>query len=309
MATDPYELLGVDKAASAEDIRKAYRNVAKKFHPDLNPGDKNAEAKFKEVAAAYDILGDAEKRARFDRGEIDATGAERPRQRYYREYAQTDGPDNPYASDAGFADFTEHPDFGNAQDIFSEIFRRESMARRRRPGADVQYRLPVSFLDAVNGATRTVRMADGTSLDVTIPPGVDTGKILRLRGKGMPSPGEGPPGDALIEIEVMPHPWFRRDGDNIALDLPVTLAEAVLGGKIRVPTPTGAVNMTIPKGSNAGKVLRLRGKGVPRAGGERGDAYVTLKIMLPDEPGPELEEFLARWSGEHPYNPRKAMES
>jgi DnaJ-class molecular chaperone len=309
VATDPYEVLGVEKTASAEDIQKAYRRLAKKLHPDLNPGDKNAEEKFKEVSAAYDLLGDAEKRARYDRGEIDASGAERPRQRYYREYAQADGAENPYASDAGFADFAEHPDFANAQDIFSELFRQERAARRRRPGADVRYRLPISFLDAVNGAVRTVRIADGTSLDVTIPPGVETGQVLRLRGKGMPSPGEGPPGDALVEIEVQPHAFYRRDGDNISLDLPITLGEALLGGKIRVPTPSGAVNMTIPKGSNSGKTLRLKGKGVQRRDGSRGDAYVTLKVMLPEQPDTELEEFLARWSADHPYDPRKGMES
>lgn len=308
MATDPYALLGVEKTASAHEIQKAYRRLAKKLHPDLNPGDKTAEEKFKDVSAAYDILGDAEKRGRFDRGEIDATGAERPRQRYYRDYAQTAGAENPYASDAGFADFAEHADFENAQDIFSEIFRREGMARRQRRGADVRYHLAVDFMDAVNGANRTVKLADGTSLDVTIPPGVETGQLLRLRGKGMRSPGEGQPGDALIEIEVHPHAYFRRDGDNISLDLPITVGEAIIGAKIRVPTPGGPVNMTIPKGSNSGKTLRLRGKGIPRGANERGDVYVTLKIMLPDQPDSELENFISRWSTDHPYDPRKAME-
>lgn len=302
---DPYEVLGVDKHASAEDIQKAYRGLAKKLHPDLNPGDKDAESRFKEVTAAYDIVGDAEKRSRFDRGEIDASGAERPRQRYYREYAGADGgASNPYASDAGFADFGEDSE---ASDILSELFRR-AQARPRR-GQDVRYRLAVDFLDAVNGAKPTLTLGDGTTIDLTVPPGLRDGQVLRLRGKGLVGSQGGEPGDALIEIEVRPHPTFTRKGDDIHLDLPITLPEAVLGGKVRAPTPTGPVTLTIPKGANTGRVLRLKGKGAGRPGGGRGDEYVTLKVVLPTEPDDELREFVARWGPEHPYNPRQSMET
>jgi len=298
LAADPYTVLGVKKDASQHDIQKAYRRLAKKLHPDLNPGNKQAEEQFKEVSAAYDLLGDAEKRARFDRGEIDASGTERPQQRYYRDFAE--GGTHPYASDAGFADFA------GADDIFSQIFRREGRANVRMRGSDVHYRLELDFLDAVNGGKRQITLPDGSVLDVNIPAGTRDGQVLRLRGKGSPGIGGGPPGDALVEIEVRPHRVFTRKGDDIHVDLPISLSEAVLGGKVKVPTPSGAVTMTVPKWANTGTVLRLKGKGAPRPDGSRGDEFVTLKLMLPEKPDPELEKFVAQWRGA--YSPRQAME-
>jgi DnaJ-class molecular chaperone len=301
LAADPYKTLGVKKDASQADIQKAYRKLAKKLHPDLNPGNKKAEEQFKEMTAAYDLLGDAEKRARFDRGEIDAAGQERPRQRYYRDFAEDTG-SNPYSSSAGFSDF------GDAEDIFS-IFGREGRANFRMRGQDVQYRLPLDFIDAVNGAKRQLTLPDGSVLDVTIPPGTRDGQILRLRGKGRPGIGGGPSGDALIEVEVRPHPIFTRKGDDIHVELPISLKEAVLGGKITVPTPSGSVAMTVPKWSNTGTVLRLKGKGAPRPDGSRGDEYVTLKVTLPEKPDPELETFVSRWRSAKAQSPRQTMEA
>ena len=298
MAADPYSILGVEKGASQDEIQKAYRRLAKKLHPDLNPGNKRAEDQFKEVSAAYDLLGDPDKRARFDRGEIDATGAERPQQRFYRDFADSG---SPYASDAGFADFA------GSEDILSEIFGRSGRTTMRMRGADVHYRLDLDFLDAINGGKRQITLPDGSVLDVSIPPGTRDGQILRLRGKGRPGVGGGPPGDALIEIEVRAHRFFTRKGDDIHVDLPVSLSEAVLGGKVKVPTPSGAVTMTVPKWANTGSVLRLKGKGVPRVDGSRGDELVTLKVVLPEKPDPELEKFVAEWRGA--YSPRQAMET
>jgi DnaJ-class molecular chaperone len=305
LSTDPYTVLGVKKDASAEEIQKVYRRLAKKLHPDLNPGNTQAEEKFKAVTAAYDLLGDPAKRTRYDRGEIDEQGTERPRQRFYRDFAEGAGGAHPYASDAGFADF-------GADDMLSEIFGRTGRgghANLRMRGQDNHYRMEVDFLDAVNGAQRQITLPDGAELKVTIPPGTADGQILRLRGKGGPGIGGGPPGDALIEIAVKPHRIFTRKGDDIHVELPISLAEAVHGGKIQVPTPTGVVAMIVPKWANTGTVLRLKGKGVPRAGGARGDEYVTLKVMLPEKPDPELEKFVAHWSAGKAHNPRQAMEA
>ena len=298
MAADPYTVLGVKKDASESEIRKAYRRLAKKLHPDLNPGNKEAEEQFKEVTAAYDLLGDPEKRARFDRGEIDASGAERPTHRFYRDFAEGE---SPYANDSGFADFATD------EDIVSQIFGRARRAEMRMRGADVHYHLALDFLDAVNGAEQQITLPDGSLLDVKIPAGTREGQILRLRGKGRPGIGDAPPGDALIEIEVRPHRIFTRKGDDIHIDLPISLTEAVLGAEVRVPTPTGAVMMRVPKWANTGTVLRLRGKGVPRVNGSKGDELVTLKVLLPEKPDPELEEFVTHWRGT--YSPRQAMEA
>jgi DnaJ-class molecular chaperone len=287
LAADPYETLGVKKDASAEDIQKSYRALAKKLHPDLNPGNKKAEERFKEVAAAYDLLSDPEKRARFDRGEIDASGAERPRQHFYRDFADGGG-SHPYTSDSGYADFAE------AGDIFAEIFGRQGRGNFRMRGPDAHYRLEVDFLDAINGARRQITLPEGEALEVAIPPGTRDGQTLRLRGKGRPGIGGGATGDALIEITVRPHPLFSRKGDDIHLELSIPLDQAVLGGRVTVPTPSGPVTMTVPKWSNSGTVLRLKGKGAPHHGGH-GDEYVTLKVMLPDKPDGELEKLIAQW--------------
>jgi len=303
LSGDPYEILGVKKDASPSDLQKAYRRLAKKLHPDLNPGNKRAEAQFKEVSSAYDLLNDPEKRARFDRGEIDASGAERPQHHYYRDFA--DAGAGSYANDAGFADF------GDIDEILSGMFGRgrEGRGTSRRRGQDVQYHLDLDFLDAINGAKRHLTLPDGAQLDVSIPSGTRDGQVLRLRGKGRPGVGGGPAGDALIEVSVRPHPFFTRKGDDIHVEVPISLREAVLGGKIEVPTPSGPVAMRIPKWSNTGAVLRLKGKGVPRPDGTRGDEYVTLKVMLPQRPDPELEKFVAQWRSTDADRPRQTMDA
>jgi DnaJ-class molecular chaperone len=303
---DLYETLGVAKTATEKDIRSAYRKLAKASHPDLHPGDKAAEQRFKEISAAYAILGDAEKRKRYDAGEIDETGAERqPERRYYRHYAESE-PGFKYGAGRE-ADFE---DFG---DIFSEMLRRqrrqdaagETRMHFRARGADVAYRLAVDFLEAVNGAKKRIDLPDGRTLDVTIPPGTDSGRVLRLAGMGGEGLGGGPRGDALIEIEVRPHPEFRREGNTIRSTVPITLKEAVAGGSVRVATVEGPVNLRIPRGSNSGTVLRLRGKGVPGPRtSARGDHLVELRVMLPEPPDAELEELVSNWEARHPYNPR-----
>ncbi len=301
---DPYEVLGVAKTATPEEIRKAYRQLAKKLHPDLNPGDKRAEERFKEVSGANDLVSDPDKRRRYDAGEIDASGAEKapPQGRYYREYAG--GAGNPYENAGGFADFAD------GDDLFADLLRRsQEQARermRRAPGADLHYELHVAFLDAVNGATRTITLPQGGTLDVTIPGGVEGGQVLRLRGKGAPSAGEGPPGDALVQIVVEPHRYFTREGDDIHVELPISVKEAALGGEVRTPTTTGSVMLKIPKLSNTGDVLRLRGKGVKAKTGA-GDELVRLKVVMPKEPDAALNSFLAGWTPPASYDPRKEM--
>lgn len=297
MASDPYELLGVKKDATQDAIQKAYRRLAKKLHPDLNPGNKQAENKFKEVSAAYNLLSDPETRKKFDDGEIDASGAERPRQRYYRDFADAEA-ENPYARGANF---------GGAEDIFSDLFGQHRRGNVRLDGEDAHYRLSLDFLDAVNGGKQKLTLPDGATLDVTVPPGIVEGQVLRLRGKGHPGIGGGSPGDALIAIEVRPHRLFKRDGDNIRIELPVSLREAVLGGKVRVPTTSGAVTMTVPKASNTGTVLRIKGRGVKRPDGTSGDEYVTLRVMLPKKLDPALERFVAEWQPAESHSPREEM--
>jgi DnaJ-class molecular chaperone len=307
MSDNPYDILGVKPDASAEQIRGAYRRLARKLHPDLNPGDRAAEERFKRVSAAHDLLGDPDKRARFDRGEIDASGAERPqRTHFYRDLAghAGSGP-HAYASDAGFADLAD------ADDLLAGLFGRagtRSGARMRMRGGDLRGRLALDFLEAVNGTTKRLTLPDGSTLDVTVPPGTRDGQVLRLRGKGGAGIGGGPAGDLLVEVEVGPHRRFTRKGDDIHFELPVSLPEAVLGGRIEAPTPAGPVSVTIPKGANTGTVLRLKGRGVPRPDGSRGDAYATLRVVLPDRPDPELEAFAARWAAGKAHDPRAGME-
>jgi DnaJ-class molecular chaperone len=303
MAEDLYSVLGVAKTASAADITKAYRKLAKKLHPDLNPGDKAAEEKFKQITAAYDIVGDEEKRGRYDRGEIDASGQERPQQRYYREYAGGEEGAR-YRSTAGFEDI------GAFSDLFGDLFGERGGARAgaggRRfsmRGQDAHYRLDVDFLDAVNGTKTRITLPDGGTLDVTIPPGVTDGQVLRLKGKGNPGMGEGEPGDALIEIAVRPHPVFKREGDDILVEVPITLDEAVLGGKVEVPTIAGRVSVTVPPGANTGQTLRLKGRGIKR-GSKTGDQLVKLSVVMPERIDDELKRFAETWRESHRYDPR-----
>ncbi len=301
MAETPYAVLGVAKTASADDIRKAYRKLAKQLHPDLNPGKPEAEARFKSVAAAYDILSDPDKKGRYDRGEIDETGAERPRYSY-----------RPHAEGAQGRKYAPQGEMNveDLDDLFAMFGQRGGRGRGGQgfamPGQDSLYSLTVDFVEAATGATRRLSLAPDQSLDVTIPAGIVDGQVLRLKGKGQPGFGGGPPGDALIEVHIAPHPFFRRDGDDIRMELPVSLAEAVLGARVTVPTVTGPVAMTIPKGSDSGAQLRLRGKGVQRKGHE-GDQYVTLKIVVGDAGDAELAKFLEEWSAKHQTDPRSGM--
>jgi DnaJ-class molecular chaperone len=307
---DPYAVLGVKRDASQEEIRRAYRKLAKQHHPDLNPGKKDAAARFQAINTANDILSDAEKRARFDRGEIDASGAERP-DAAYRRYAEG-AQGAKYHEGSGISE----EDLG---DIFADLFGRGGRAGGpgggpgggqtiRLRGADRAFSLTVDFLEAARGAKKRLNFGPGHSLDVTIPAGVTDGQILRLKGQGDPGLGGGPPGDALIEIHVAPHPLFRRDGNDIRIEVPVSLPEAALGAKIAVPTISGTVNVTVPKGSDTGTVLRLKGRGIAPSGGATGDQYVTLKLVLgPHKDDGKLAAFLAEWAPNHPFDPRGAM--
>jgi len=301
MAQTPYEVLGVKPDASADEIRKVYRKLAKQFHPDLNPGKPAAEERFKAVSAAYDLLSDPEKRARYDRGEIDESGAERPPRSYYRGHAE--GAEGRKYQPEG------EMDLGDLEDLFA-AFGSAGRGRRGRSGdfkargGDRLFTLTVDFVEAATGGKKRLSLAPEQWLDVTIPPGIDDGQVLRLRGKGGPGFGGGPAGDALIEVHVAPHPLFRRDGDDIRIELPISLAEAVLGARVTVPTVTGPVAMTIPKGSDTGAKLRLRGKGIQRAKNP-GDQYVTVKVVVGPSSDPELAAFLEKWAPRHPFDPRQ----
>jgi DnaJ-class molecular chaperone len=294
MPRNPYDVLGVKKDASEADIQKAFRNMAKKLHPDMNPGDKKAEEKFKEINAANDILGDDKKRARFDRGEIDATGQEIRGNPFARGGGPRPGQGG---GQGGFA-------FQDMGDIFDSMFSNARGAKAGRAsgrGEDESFRLDIGFLEAVNGAKRRVALPSGKSLDVSIPAGMTSGQTIRLKAQGAPGFNGGPAGDVLIEVKVAEHPTFKRQGRDIHVDLPVSLSQAVLGAKVDVPTTSGSVTLTVPKGSNTGSTLRLRGKGVPASKTEAaGDQYVTIKIMLPSTPDADLEAWARNWAAKHP---------
>jgi DnaJ-class molecular chaperone len=298
----PYKVLGVSKTATQDEIKKAYRKLAKTLHPDLNPDDPGKQAQFQAVTAAYDLLGDTEKRRRFDAGEIDASGQERPERQYYHQYAAQDGGER---YDGGFAAGHEE-DFS---DLFADLFGRRQPsgggAHRefKARGADLRYHLEVGFLEAALGAKRTVTMPDGKSIEITIPSGVSDGQVLRLRGKGAPGYGGGPAGDALITIAVASHPVFIRDGDDIELELPITFDEAVLGAKVDVPTISGSVSMTIPPGTSSGQRLRLKGRGIKR-GKASGDQLVRIKIVLPKAIDDDMRTLAERWRDSTDFDPR-----
>ncbi|MBX9748679.1 MAG: DnaJ domain-containing protein [Roseococcus sp.] len=299
MAEDPYKTLGLARDATPEAIKAAYRKLARKHHPDLNPGKPEAEAHFKAISVANDLLGDPEKRARFDRGEIDADGQEqRPAGGYRQQAEQPQG-----------ARYGQRPEADVFEDLFADIFeqRRRAESGPRR-GMDESYRLAVPFLHAVEGATEALTLPDGRSLSVKIPPGVETGQVLRLRGQGGQGRNGGPAGDALIELDVAGHPLFRREGFDLHLDLPVTVREAVLGGPVIVPTPGGPLRVTLPAGSDSGRQIRLRGKGIAAHGSRAaGDLFLTLRIVI-GKPDAALEAFLRDWTPEQPEDPRAGME-
>lgn len=310
---DPYEVLGISRLATADEIKSAYRKLAKRYHPDLNPGDKSIESKFKEVSTAHDILSDPDKKSRFDHGEIDGAGNEKP----FGRRPGTSGKAGGGSSGGGFGGFGFDPD-----DIF-EMFTQRSRNRASgagatggsstgtgstaRRGSDVTYSLSVDFVSAAAGATRRVTTAHGKSLDVNIPPGTTDGTKLRLRGQGQPGAENQPPGDAFIEIHVETHPHFERRGSDIHLELPITLPEAITGASVTVPTIDGRVAVKIPKGANTGTTLRLKGKGIAVRGQGRGDQYVRLAIMLPETIDTDLANFIERWAGAHPYEVRTKL--
>ncbi len=300
MAEDPYAVLGLARDASPAAIKQAYRKLARQHHPDLNPGKPEAEARFKAAASANDLLSDPERRARFDRGEINAEGQEQAPAGGYRQHAE---------AEQG-ARYSHHAaDSGTFEDLFADMFEaRARAAAGPRPGQDESYRLNVAFRDAVLGATQTLTLPDGRTLRVKIPPGVVQGQVLRLRGQGGPGLRGGAAGDALIELVVADHPLFRRDGQDVRMELPVSLREAVLGGAVEVPTPGGPLRVTLPAHSDTGRVIRLRGKGVAAHGPQAaGDLLLTLRVVV-GPPDAALEAFLRDWAPEHPSDPRAGLE-
>ena len=291
MAPNPYKVLSVEPGASQEDVRKSFRRLAKRHHPDLNPGDKTAEETFKRASAAFDILGDPARRKRFDAGEIDADGRE----------VQRGFQGGPFGGQAS-AEF-ENVDLGEILgQMFGEDIRPARGGRRRRypsRGRDVRARLELPLEETIAGGKKRIVLGDGKSLEVTVPAGVAEGRVLRLKGQG--EAGAAGPGDVLIEIAVRPHAIFHRQGDALVMDLPVTVPDAVLGGRIDAPTPDGPVSLRIPRGSNAGAILRLKGRGLVEAEGERGDLLARIVIILPGQADAELERFCEIWRRERPY--------
>ena len=306
MATDPYALLGLTKSATAADIKKAYRKLVRTSHPDLHPDDAGAEARFKAVTAAHDLLKNPDTRARFDAGEIDAAGAERAPRTYYRDHA--DAPDQ--RAGQGFGQGSGFADFGDPSDIFAHILRQRGRGNDPgypQPGPDLRYTLDVPFLDAVQGAKTRITLPEGGNLEVQIPKGMQDGQTLRLRGRGGAGYDGGQAGDALVTVRVLAHPVFQRDGDDIMVALPITIDEAILGGKVTAPTIDGPVSVTIPKGASSGRILRLRGRGLSRANSKAGDQLVTLRIVSPPDIDANLSDFMTEWRKTNSHDPRKTM--
>ena len=319
MALDLYQRLGVKRGASEAEIKKAYRSLAKQLHPDRNKDKPDAAKRFAEVTQAYDLLSDKDKRARYDRGEIDEEGNPKmPFGSGFGGYSASRGAQG--GRGAGFEGFPNHQNFGGADaadlsDLFEGLFGGAAgrnaggpfsgfRQRSRGPqkGADISYRLKVSFIDAVAQKPQRITLADGKTIDLKLPNGLDDGTRIRLAGKGQE--GLGGRGDAFVTIEIEPHRFFTRDGTHVRLTLPITLKEAVLGAKVKVPTPEGPVMLSIPKGTSSGKVLRLKGRGFAGKDGKRGDQLVTAEIDLPPDDA-ELQQFAQRWSDEG--NPRGAF--
>ena len=309
MARDPYQELGVSRTASADEIRKAFRKLAKQHHPDTNPGDKKAEEKFKQVSAAFDIVGDAEKRKKFDLGQIDADGRETMR-------GFGGQPGNGPFNAGGFGRGGFRVDEGADIDL-SDLFGGVFGGGGRGPfgggggatggfaprGADVRARLDIDLEEAIKGGKKRVAFSDGRTIDVTIPAGAQEGQTLRLKGQG--SGGRGGAGDALIELAIKPHPTYRREGDQLVMDLPISVPDAVLGGKIEAPTPDGNVMLNVPKGANSGQTLRLKGRGFADAKGKRGDLLARLVVTLPETVDQDLEKFAQAWREQKPYTPKR----
>ncbi len=294
---DPYEILGVSKTASDDEIKKAYRNLAKKYHPDLNPNNKEAEQKFKKISVAYSLVGTKEAREKYEKGELDQQAAEARFRSgpFYHEY-QDDG--------GRYTNFYE----GDNEDIFNAFFSRFTGKGGQvdMPGQDHLYKMEIDLKDAVSGAEREIMLAGGTRLKVKIPAGIEEGAKLKFKGQGGPGIGKGKPGDAYVEIIFKSSNEFKRTGSDIEIEIPISLDEAVNGLKIKVPTIDGAVLLTIPPGANTGTKLRIKGKGLPHKHGKsRGDQIVVLKVALPEKTDSEFNEFIKKWSNDHPYNPRE----
>ena len=320
---NPYDVLGVKKGASAAEIKSAFRKLAKKHHPDANKDDPKAAARFAEVNAANEIIGDEDKRKQFDRGEIDAEG--KPRFQGFPGGGAGPGGFSRTSRD-GFETFTfrtggagpQGGPGGGFEDILASMFGGAARGRggaeafeyepgpSAMPDLDLNASLGITLEEAVRGAEKRVRLPTGKELNVKIPAGVTSGQTIRLRGQGQEVAGHRP-GDALITVVIAQHPVFKVDGNDLRADIPVTLYEAVLGAKVRVPTLDGAVELSIPKNTSSGRTFRLRGKGLPVRGKEPGDLFVTVRIALPDGNDVDLEALMHRWRETKPYNPRSGM--
>ena len=320
MASDPYQVLGVPRTASADDIRKAFRKLAKANHPDTNPNNKAAEERFKQVSGAFDILGDATKKKKFDAGEIDADGRETMRGFAGGPFGREGGgpwgpPPGGGAYGAGPGGFHNQSFEGvDLGDILGEMFGGGRGGPRgggagggfggfSQRGSDVRARLEIDLEDAIKGGKKRIAFSDGRTIDVTIPKGAQEGQTLRLKGQG--SPGRSGPGDAFIELSFAPHPIFRREGEVLVMDVPIPVYDAVLGGKVEAPTPDGPVTLTVPKGANSGTRLRLKGRGLSDAKGHRGDLFARLVVTLPETPDAALDAIAETWKRDRPYSPKK----